>query len=279
VQIHRDRNLSDFRFPVQFVNRPNLDFRGFCGTIASGLVKTGDAVTVLPSGKASRIKSIIIAGENAREAFAGQAVTLTLQDEVDISRGDMIVHSGADVEVSTGLRAQLIWMSESELQPGREYLFKFASKLTPGSVRAIKYKVNVNTQEHSPAATLGLNDIAVIEISLNNPVTIDPYIKNRVTGAFIMIDRLSNVTVAGGMVIETTKGTFQAAGKDSLRQKLQALLQQSLTDAELATALRKLLGGGASARMGKSEIGKRKTGTVKKTTAKSVRGKTKTKRR
>ncbi len=173
VQIHRDRNLSDFRFPVQYVNRPNLNFRGFCGTIASGLVKAGDAVTALPSGKRSKIKTVIAAGETITEAFIGQAVTLTLQDEIDISRGDMIVHSGAEVTVSNTLKAQLIWMSESELQPGREYLFKFASKLTPGTVRGIDYKINVNTQEHSPAATLGLNDLAVLEVALIQAVAID----------------------------------------------------------------------------------------------------------
>jgi sulfate adenylyltransferase subunit 1 len=277
VQIDRDRNLSDFRFPVQYVNRPNLDFRGFCGTIASGLVKTGDAITALPSGKRSRIRSVIAAGEAINEAFIGQAVTLTLQDEIDISRGDMIVHSDAKVAVSNSLKAQLIWMSENELQPGREYLFKFASKLTPGNVRGIDYKINVNTQEHSPAATLGLNDIAVIEVTLNQPVAIDPYIKNRATGAFIMIDRLTNVTVAGGMVIEALQGSAQAAGEGSLRQELQALLQQSSTDAELAAALKKLMASTKPAKKAgaKSKSNKNKTKAPKKTSVK----KTKTKRR
>jgi sulfate adenylyltransferase subunit 1 len=277
VQIHRDRNLNDFRFPVQYVNRPHLNFRGFCGTLASGLVKTGDTITVLPSGKQGKVKSIIVAGQDAAAAFAGQAATLTLEDEIDISRGDMIVHNDADVEVTTGLRTQLIWMSESELQPGREYLFKFASKLTPGRVRTILHKVNVNTQEHSPAATLGLNDIAVIEVSLDQPVTFDPYSKNRATGAFIMIDRLSNVTVAGGMVIESVKNTFQSASKDSLRQELQALLQQHVGDAELAAALKKLLDGKKSAKAPATKPrkasksnppGKSKTKAPKKSTGK-----------
>ncbi|HEX5056128.1 MAG TPA: sulfate adenylyltransferase subunit CysN [Gammaproteobacteria bacterium] len=277
VQIHRDRNLSDFRFPVQFVNRPNLNFRGFCGTIASGLIKAGDAVTVLPSRRQSKVKSIIVAGENASEAFAGQAVTLTLKDEIDISRGDMIVHSGAEIAVSNALKTQLIWMSENELQPGREYWFKFASKLTPGSVRAIDYKVNVNTQEHSPASSLGLNDIAVIDLTLTQPVTVDPYIRNRATGAFIIIDRLSNVTVGGGMVIEALQSTLpEKTDKPSLRNEVQALLQQPLDDAGLAVALKKLLGGIEFAKTsGANNSGKSKARTAKKRAGKAASGKSK----
>ncbi|HEY3487924.1 MAG TPA: sulfate adenylyltransferase subunit CysN, partial [Gammaproteobacteria bacterium] len=156
VEINRDRNLHDFRYPVQYVNRPNLDFRGFCGTIASGLVKPGDAVTVLPSGKKTKIKAIVTTAGELQEAFAGQAVTLTLRDEIDVSRGDMIVHTAAKTTLSNNLKAHLIWMSDSELHIGREYLFKFAGKTTPGSVQSIEYKVNVNTQEHSPASVLGL---------------------------------------------------------------------------------------------------------------------------
>jgi sulfate adenylyltransferase subunit 1 len=244
-------------------------------------VKAGDTVTVLPSRKQSKVKSIIVAGESASEAFAGQAVTLTLKDEIDISRGDMIVHSGAEITVSNALKAQLIWMSENELQPGREYWFKFASKLTSGSVRAIDYKVNVNTQEHSPASSLGLNDIAVIDVTLNQPVVADPYLRNRATGAFIMIDRLSNVTVAGGMVIEALQSTLpEKAGKSSLRNEVQALLQQSLDDAGLAEALKKLLGGGSKpAKTAKPKSGKNKTKSSKKTPAKTPAKKTKAKLR
>jgi sulfate adenylyltransferase subunit 1 len=271
VQIHRDRNLSDFRFPVQYVNRPNLNFRGFCGTLASGLVKAGDAVTVLPSNKESKIKSIIVAGQDSPAAFAGQAVTLTLQDEIDISRGDMLVHSGAEVTVSNVLKAHLIWMSESALQAGREYLFKFASKLTPGSVRTIDYKVNVNTQEHGPASALGLNDIAVIEVALNQLVPVDPYIRNRATGAFIMIDRLTNVTVGGGMVIEALQATTQTDSRQSpLRLELQSLLQQPLSDAQLASVLRKLTAGYKPAKTAKPPSrGKNKPKAPKKAAGKA----------
>jgi sulfate adenylyltransferase subunit 1 len=280
VQIHRDRNLKDFRFPVQYVNRPNLNFRGFCGTLASGLVKTGDAITVLPSNKESKIKSIVVAGQDASAAFAGQAATLTLEDEIDISRGDMLVLSGAAVTVSNVLKTHLIWMSENELQPGREYLFKFSSKLTTGSVRAIHHKVNVNTQEHSPTGALGLNDIAVVEVALNQPVPIDPYIRNRATGAFIMIDRLTNVTVAGGMVIEVLQSTAPTDGKaSSLRQELQTLLQQPLTDAELAAALRKLAGSSKPAKALKTKSSvKSKPKPSKKTSGKIVRIRAKTRK-
>jgi sulfate adenylyltransferase subunit 1 len=279
VQIHRDRNLSDFRFPVQYVNRPHLNFRGFCGTVASGLVKTGDAVTVLPSRKSSKIKSVIVAGEDAPEAFAGQAVTLTLQDEIDISRGDMIAHSGAEVTVSNALKAHLIWMSESELRPGREYWFKFASKLTPGSLQAIEYRIDVNTQQHSPAQALGLNDIAVVDVTLNQPVTVDPYIRNRATGAFIMIDRLSNVTVAGGMVIEALQSTLPAGEEPvSLRREVQALLQQALGEEELAATLKKLLASRKPAKNAKPKGGKSKVKPAKKAPKKPA-AKAKPKRR
>jgi sulfate adenylyltransferase subunit 1 len=230
----------------------------------------------------STVRSIVVAGEDALEAFAGQAVTLTLQDEIDISRGDVIVHSGAEVTVSNALKAHLIWMSESELRPGREYWFKFASKLTSGEVRAIDYRINVNTQEHAPAIALGLNDIAVVDVMLNQPVTTDPYIRNRATGAFIMIDRLSNVTVAGGMVIEALQSTVSGdAETSSLQARVQALLQHAPDDAALAAALKKLLSGRAPATTAKiRKPGKGKTkARVSKPAGKTVGGKNKTSRK
>jgi sulfate adenylyltransferase subunit 1 len=244
VGIARDKNLTDFRFPVQYVNRPNLDFRGFCGTVASGIVKPGDPVTVLPSGRQSKIKAIVTADGNLDRAFADQAVTLTLQDEIDVSRGDMIVHANAGVAVSSHLKARLIWMSEQALQVGREYLFKFATKATPGSVHAIDYKVNVNTQEHSEASSLGLNDIAMVDVLLDQPVVVDRYKANRHTGAFIVIDRLTNVTVAGGMVIEALKdaGTgIDSSERSELSQEIRALLRRDVSDAEFELALNALI--------------------------------------
>lgn len=202
VSIAGDKNLEDFRFPVQYVNRPNLDFRGFCGTVASGLINKGDAVKVLPSGKTSTVKDIVTHGSTPTRAFAGQAVTLTLDDEIDISRGDTIVHVDLNAEeVETNrLQAHMVWMAEKELKPGNEYLFKFATKVTNGKVASIEHKIDVNTQEHAQTDSLALNDIGLLSVELEQNVVMDEYQKNRATGAFIVIDRLSNVSVGAGMV-------------------------------------------------------------------------------
>ncbi len=200
VQIAGDKNYQDLRFPVQFVNRPNLDFRGFCGTLASGLVRQGQQVRVLPSNKTSRVKSIVTYDGDLQEAFAGQAVTLTLDDEIDISRGDMLVDAGAQVTFAQTMTAHLVWMAEQPLQLGRQYLFKYATKVTPGSIGSIHHRIDVNTQEQLPAQQMQLNDIAQVDVELQQPVVIDAYAGNRGTGAFIVIDRLTNVTVGAGMV-------------------------------------------------------------------------------
>ncbi len=211
VQIVGDKNFTDFRFPVQYVNRPHLNFRGFCGTIASGEVKPGDRVKVLPSGKSSAVKEIVTYDGNLDLGFAGQAVTLTLTDEIDVSRGDMIVHESAGVVQSNHFKAHLVWMSEAELQPGRQYLLKFASKLTPGEVTSIQHRIDVNTQELTQVSSLGLNDIAQVEVVLQQQVVMDPYQKNKGTGAFIVIDRLTNITVGAGMVDEVLSHTTETA--------------------------------------------------------------------
>lgn len=200
VQIAGDKNVTDFRFPVQFVNRPNLNFRGFCGTVASGVVQKGDAIKVLPSGKTSKVKSIVTYDADQDMAFVGQAVTLTLADEIDISRGDMIVLAKDQVSFSNRLRGHLVWMSEQPLTENKSYLFKFASKVTPGKVESIRHRIDVNTFETSKVDNMQLNDIAEVDVDLEQNVVIDPYQKNRATGAFIVIDRLSNITVGAGMV-------------------------------------------------------------------------------
>jgi len=202
VPVAADRNYDDFRFPVQYVNRPNLDFRGFCGNVASGVVKVGDTLKVLPSGKTASVKSIVTYDGELQEAFAGQAITLTTTNEVDISRGDMLVHVNDDVAQSSRLKTHLVWMTEKPCQSGTEYLFKFASKVVSGQVSTIDYRVDVNTQEHSVVDKLQLNDIAVVDVALNQKVVADRYVDNRATGAFIVIDRLTNITVGGGMVID-----------------------------------------------------------------------------
>jgi len=200
VEIAADKNLVDFRYPVQYVNRPDLNFRGFCGTIASGIVKKGDEIKVYPSQKTSRIKTIYTYDGELESAHIDQAVTLTLEDEIDISRGDLIVHAGAQPEFSDRLRAHLVWMSETPMQANKQYLFKFASKVVPGVVSDIDYHVDVNTFEHNAATEMQLNDIAVVEVELEQKVVADAYQINRATGAFIVIDRLTNITVGAGMV-------------------------------------------------------------------------------
>lgn len=206
VAVSEDQNLEDFRLPVQFVNRPDLDFRGFCGTVASGVVMPGDEITVLPSGRASRVARIVTAEGDLDRAFPGQAITLTLEDEIDISRGDMIVHSSNLPQVSDALQAHLVWMSDDAMQPGREYLFKFASNSVFGRVAQLKQTVDVNTLAQAGARQLRLNEIGVCDIALNQPVAFDPYSQVQGTGSFIVIDRMTNVTVGAGMVDHASGG-------------------------------------------------------------------------
>ena len=201
VAINATRNLEDFRFPVQFVNRPNLDFRGFCGTVASGIIRPGDRITALPSGKQSSVKSIVTFAGNQQEAFVGQAVTLTLEDEIDISRGDMIVKSDNVPTIATSINADIVWMSEDAMKPGKQFNLKFASTANTGTISQVHHRVDVNTLERMEANQLNLNEIGLCELTLNKPIAFDAYKKNRATGSFIIIDRLTNVTVGAGMVV------------------------------------------------------------------------------
>ncbi len=201
VKIHEDRNLDNFRFPVQYVNRPNLDFRGFCGNVASGIVRPGDKITALPSGKSSTVKSIVTFDGNQQEAFIGQAVTLTLEDEIDISRGDMIVKSEDLPCTANSINADIVWMSEDALKPGKVYDLKFSSTPNTGTVSKIHHRIDVNTMETFGSDELKLNEIGLCELTLNKTVAFDPYKKNRATGAFTIIDRLTNVTVGAGMIV------------------------------------------------------------------------------
>lgn len=202
VYIGSDRNLEDFRFPVQYVNRPHLDFRGFCGTIASGIVRRGDEITVLPSRKTSRIKSIVTFDGELEEAFAPQSVTLTLDSEVDISRGDMIVRPGNMPRVEQKFDATLVWMHDDPMVPGKTYIFKHGSKTVTGSIHTLRYQIDVNTVHRKEAPTLGLNEIGRCSVMLNEPICIDSYRRNRGTGAFIVIDRIKNLTVGAGMILD-----------------------------------------------------------------------------
>jgi len=202
VHIASDRNLTDLRFPVQYVLRPNLDFRGFAGTVASGILRPGDEVMVLPSGKRSRVKSIVTYDGELQEAFAPQAVTVTLTDEVDVSRGDMLVHPDNPPHVSSQIEAMVVWMAEQPLVPGRTYLLKHTTRQVTAEVAAFRHGVDVNTLEHRAVSRLALNEVGQVQLSLTRPLACDPYRTNAATGAFVLIDRVANTTVGAGMILE-----------------------------------------------------------------------------
>lgn len=200
IQISSDRNLTNFRFPVQYVNRPNLDFRGYCGTAVSGVVKKGDEVMVLPSRKTSRVSSIVTFDGELEEAFPPQAITLTIEDEIDISRGDMLVHPNNVPYFSDRVDAHVVWMADAPMQIGKQYLFKQGTKKSTGTVSDIRFKIDVNTLEHEETETLRLNEIGHCDVTLSQRLAFDAYKANRGTGSFIIIDRLTNVTVGAGMI-------------------------------------------------------------------------------
>jgi bifunctional enzyme CysN/CysC len=206
VYIASDRNLEDFRFPVQHVLRPNLDFRGFSGTIASGIIRKGEEIMALPSRKTTRIKSISTFDGDTDEAFAPQSVTLTLDDEIDVSRGDMIVRPGNVPRVEQRFEAMVVWMAEEPMVPGKSYWFKQTTKLTPGAISTLRYQVDVNTLHRKDAPTLALNEIGRCTIALGQPICFDGYRRNRATGAFIIIDRVTNGTVGAGMILDRAVG-------------------------------------------------------------------------
>jgi bifunctional enzyme CysN/CysC len=185
---------------VQWVNRPNLDFRGYAGTIASGTINDGDPVVVAGSGQVSRVKQLLTYDGPQASAEAGDAITITLADEVDIARGDLLVCPASRPEVSDQFSAHLIWMSDQALMPGRSYFARIGTKTTPITVTEIKYKIDVNTREHLATHTLDLNDIAFCNLATGAPVSFDPFERNRKTGSFIVIDRQTNHPLGAGMI-------------------------------------------------------------------------------
>jgi bifunctional enzyme CysN/CysC len=191
---------SPFRLPVQWVNRPDLDFRGFCGLVSSGSVRPGDRIRVQPSGRESTVTRIVALGGDLDVAVAGQSVTLTLADEIDISRGDLISAAQAPAEVADQFECTVVWMADEPLLPGRPYLMKIGARTVNATITEPKYKVNVNSMEHLAAKKLELNEIGVCNIALDRDVAFDPYAANRDTGGFILIDRLNNNTVGAGML-------------------------------------------------------------------------------
>ena len=200
VYIGSDRNLEDFRLPVQIVNRPNLDFRGFCGTVASGIIRQGDQIMVLPSKRISKVERIVTQDGDLKEAFCPQSITIVLEDEVDCSRGDMIVRPGNVPKISNSFDATIVWMSSDAMVPGKTYLFKHTTQTVTGQVDSLKYRVDVNTLHRTPAPDLQLNEIGRCAVTLSQPIYFDAYRRNRGTGAFIIIDRMSNTTVGAGMI-------------------------------------------------------------------------------
>lgn len=202
VNIAHDRNLSEFRFPVQFVNRPNLNFRGFSGTVASGVVKVGDTIKALPSLKTSKVKEIVTADGNLEEAFAPQAVTIVLENEIDISSGEMIVHANNVPKIASHFEAVTVWMSDVPLHQANDYIIRHAGRSSQARIDAINYKIDVNTLHKSKTDELNLNEIGRIVVSSNKPLFFDSYSRNRDTGSFILIDPITNNTVGAGMILE-----------------------------------------------------------------------------
>ncbi len=232
MDISKEEKAEDFRFPVQYVNRPNLDFRGFCGTIAAGSIKVGDEITVLPSGKTTKIKSIINAGDineknrvaTSQEAYAPMAITITTEDEVDISRGDMVVHTKSLPRVSNSLKVMLVWMDEKPMEIDRSYDIKSATSVVSGHFDHINYKVDVNTYKREQVHKLNLNDIASCKMVLTRAIAADAYETNRLTGSFIVVDRVTNNTVGAGMIVSVSRREEDAV----------KLADKKYTDAEKA---------------------------------------------
>ncbi|MCF7895271.1 MAG: sulfate adenylyltransferase subunit CysN [Candidatus Omnitrophica bacterium] len=200
VNIISDRNLIDFRFPVQTVLRPHLDFRGYAGRIESGVIKAGDDIAVLPSGKKSKIKSIETYDRKLNKAFSPQSVVLTLEDEIDISRGNMLIRQRNVPEIRDEFEAEVCWMAEEPMEEGGEYLIKHTTNTVPVILKELRYKININTLHREERKELGLNDIGRVIIKTQKPIFFDPYARNHKTGSFIIIDELTNATIGAGII-------------------------------------------------------------------------------
>ncbi|HLD23437.1 MAG TPA: sulfate adenylyltransferase subunit CysN [Sulfuricurvum sp.] len=196
---------APFRMVVQYVNRPNLDFRGFAGTVASGTIRVGERITTYPSLKQATVKSIVTYERDLESASTGDAITLTLNEEIDISRGNVLIKADESILQSNAIKANLVWMDEEKFLPGKSYLFKRASSVTTVYAEGIDYRVDVNTQERHDALDLGLNDIGSVRLVLSEPIAFDIYEENREMGGFILIDKITNNTVAAGMITQSTE--------------------------------------------------------------------------
>lgn len=201
VPLHQDINMEALRYPVQYVLRPNLDFRGFAGKVASGVVRVGDEVTALPSGKSSRVKSIVTYDGELSEAFAPQSVTITLEDEIDLSRGEMLVHNNNRPHVGHHMRAMMVWMDEQPMDKTKAFYIKHTTNSTRAYITNVMHRVDINTGEKVAAEGMHLNEIAEVKITTSTPLMFDSYTENRQTGAFVIIDPVTNFTSAVGMII------------------------------------------------------------------------------
>jgi sulfate adenylyltransferase large subunit len=245
VPVHADDFRKPLRFPVQYVIRPNQYFRGYAGQIAAGSLRKGDEIVVLPSGKTSRIASISTFDGERNEAHAPMSVTLTLEDERDISRGDLLTHPGSAPHVERQFEANLVWMVEDTLSLGRNFLLKHTTQQVNARVTSIESRLNITTMEQSPATYLGLNDIGVVRVEASRPILFDEYRTNRATGSFILIDPISNLTVGAGMIRHAVtrrshdSAPVTAAERQTRNQHAPALLQ--LADRELAQRLERRL--------------------------------------
>ncbi|WP_299746017.1 sulfate adenylyltransferase subunit CysN [Devosia sp.] len=200
IDVSEDLSAQPMRFPVQWVNRPNLDFRGFSGTVASGRVAVGEELLIAASRKPAKVARIVTMDGDLDHAIAGQAVTLVLDREVDISRGDVLTHPGETPEFSNQFQARVVWMSEESAFPGRSYLLKIGSQTVPATITDLKFRTNVNTLEQTAATKLDLNEVGTLTIATDKPIAFDPYASNALTGGFILIDRLSNATLGAGTI-------------------------------------------------------------------------------
>jgi len=209
VPIASDRNLTEFRFPVQYVIRPNLDFRGFAGQVASGVVRRGDGVVVLPSGRRSRVKEISTWDGPLEEAFAPQSVTICLEDELDVSRGDMLALENDLPHGGRRLEATVVWMNQTPLEVRRGYLLKHTTQVVQARVKRVRHRVNIHTLEGEAADRLELNEIGLVELETHRPLFFDAYSRNRATGSFILIDALTNETMGAGMIVSAVTETLQ----------------------------------------------------------------------
>ncbi len=232
VPVAEDRNFTELRFPVQYVIRPNLDFRGFAGQLTSGVLKPGDEVMSLPAGRITRVKELPSFDGPLTEAFPPMSITVVLEDEIDLSRGDMLVDPNHVPHVSRRFAAKLVWMLDEPGTANKTYLLKHATQTVPAEIRRIRHRVDINTLENVPADQLALNEIAAVVMEARRPLYFDAYSKNRAMGAFILIDPISNLTVAAGMIEESTPEVVEPLQLRNLQFTGESGSDTQLTNAE-----------------------------------------------